>query len=219
MMVNPVILVEITIIPDKTEITAGEVVNFTSTIQNSGTNPVYAWFVNGVEVPGATLPTYSYAPQDGDNIQATLVCDLPCATPVPALSNIVIITVGEQPNDLVINSIPTHVLCYGDNTGAIELTVSEGTAPYIFFWNNGKNTQNIADLAAGTYTVTVTDADGLSAGHSVTIQQPDDMVLVSTKVDLGYSTDPIGSIDLTVTGGKPRVHVPLVGPRRVYVNR
>lgn len=49
---------------------------------------------------------------------------------------------------------------YGFNNGAIDLIVTGGTAPYTYNWSNGAATQDISSLAAGSYTVTVTDATG-----------------------------------------------------------
>ena len=46
------------------------------------------------------------------------------------------------------------------NDGTISLTVNSGTSPFTFLWNNGATTQNLAGLAAGWYTVTVTDING-----------------------------------------------------------
>lgn len=49
---------------------------------------------------------------------------------------------------------------FGNNEGKIKLTVNGGTPGYSFEWSNGATTQNIGDLEAGIYTVTVTDANG-----------------------------------------------------------
>ncbi|NBP29523.1 MAG: adhesin, partial [Flavobacteriia bacterium] len=49
---------------------------------------------------------------------------------------------------------------FGNNDGKIKLTVNGGTPGYTFEWSNGATTQNIGELEAGTYTVTITDANG-----------------------------------------------------------
>lgn len=55
------------------------------------------------------------------------------------------------------------------NNGAIDLAIAGGTAPYMVNWSNGATTEDISSLAAGTYTVTVTDAAGCSANGGSTV--------------------------------------------------
>ncbi|HZF99945.1 MAG TPA: T9SS type A sorting domain-containing protein, partial [Chitinophagales bacterium] len=50
--------------------------------------------------------------------------------------------------------------------GSVNLTVSGGTSPYTYAWSNGATTQDILNVAAGTYTVTVTQANGCSSTQS-----------------------------------------------------
>lgn len=53
-----------------------------------------------------------------------------------------------------------NVSCFGGSNGSITAQPIGGTAPYSYLWSNGAMTQTITGLVAGTYTVTITDANG-----------------------------------------------------------
>ncbi len=73
---------------------------------------------------------------------------------------------------VTVNSI-THVNCYGENSGAIDLAVSGGQAPYTWLWQGSSSTVSSASgLAAGNYIITVTDASGCQAFQQVVVSQP-----------------------------------------------
>lgn len=66
-----------------------------------------------------------------------------------------------------------NLVCFGDNNGYINLnSLSGGTAPYSFLWSNGNTAKNISNLTAGSYTVTVSDANGCSVSKKLKIVQP-----------------------------------------------
>ena len=68
-----------------------------------------------------------------------------------------------QPLPITATGTITNANCNGGKTGAITLsTPAGGTAPYSYSWSNGAITQNISGLAAGSYTVTITDKNGCS---------------------------------------------------------
>ncbi|MFN0175265.1 MAG: T9SS type A sorting domain-containing protein [Saprospiraceae bacterium] len=106
-----------------------------------------------------------------------------------------------QPTALLLTETHVNVLCNGGSTGSIDLTVSGGTGAYTYSWTGGATTQDRSGLAAGTYTVTVTDANACTKTLSTTITQPAIIVLTETHVNVLCNGASNGSIDLTVTGG------------------
>jgi len=77
-----------------------------------------------------------------------------------------------EPTLLVLSTSAVNVTCNGGLDGAIDLTVSGGTTSYTFSWSNGAVTEDINSISAGTYTVTVTDANGCSDNTSETLSEP-----------------------------------------------
>lgn len=76
-----------------------------------------------------------------------------------------------QPPALVLTSVATGSTC-GSANGSINLTVSGGTSPYTFSWSNGATTEDISNVLAGSYTVTVTDFKGCTAVHTKVVPAP-----------------------------------------------
>lgn len=66
------------------------------------------------------------------------------------------------------NSI--NASCPNTSDGSISISVSGGSQPYSYLWNNGTTTQNLNNLLAGTYTITVTDASSQTTSSTFTIQ-------------------------------------------------
>jgi len=98
----------------------------------------------------------------------------------------------------------TNELCFGDSNGTASVTgVTNGTAPYIYSWNNGQSTSSATVLLAGTYTVNITDNNGCTGVDSATITQPLAMV-VSTTSSPTTCSGSTGTAGITsVTNGVP----------------
>jgi gliding motility-associated-like protein len=100
----------------------------------------------------------------------------------------------------------THIdaLCVGGQTGSIDLTVTGGTAPYTYLWNNGQLNQDVSGLLAGIYNCVVTDANGCISTITINIQDPSNTIVLSTNVsNVSCFNGSNGAIDVTVTGGNP----------------
>ena len=121
---------------------------------------------------------------------------------VNGCSELFSIVVGEgQLTPLQVNAVTSGIDCFGNNNGSIDLTVSDGATPYSFIWNNGAITDDLLNLAAGTYTVTVTDAAGQSYTSSYTIIEPSEITATYTVTNVTTSGGNNGVIDLITSGG------------------
>ncbi|MBL0308412.1 MAG: SprB repeat-containing protein [Bacteroidetes bacterium] len=85
--------------------------------------------------------------------------------------------------------------------GSVNLTVSGGTAGYTFVWNNSATTQNLSNVAAGTYQVTVTDTKGCSATGSANLSQASVLNISATNSAIACFGGNNGAINLSVSGG------------------
>ncbi|RLF65770.1 MAG: hypothetical protein DRN30_03380, partial [Thermoplasmata archaeon] len=93
-----------------------------------------------------------------------------------------------QPEEMQANISSDDVECFGGNTGNIDLEVIGGTLPYLYLWSNGATTQDLSNVPAGTYTVTVTDAEGCFIIESVSIQE-------SIPIEVVYDVQDVSCID------------------------
>jgi hypothetical protein len=66
-----------------------------------------------------------------------------------------------------------NISCFGAKNGSISTTVTGGTPPYNYVWSNSDNAANIFNLAAGFYSVRVTDAASNSIDAEITLEQPE----------------------------------------------
>ncbi|MFN6112831.1 MAG: beta strand repeat-containing protein, partial [Bacteroidota bacterium] len=67
---------------------------------------------------------------------------------------------------------PSNATCFGSSTGSINNTLAGTTAGAVYTWSNGATTEDVSNLAAGTYSVTVTTASENTRSKSATILEP-----------------------------------------------
>jgi hypothetical protein len=99
------------------------------------------------------------------------------------------------------------ISCNGNADGAIDVNVSGGTGVYGYLWSNGATSQDLNNVTAGTYSLTVTDNNGCTASISETLTQAPALtasaVVSSNYNGFGISCNGLsdGAVDLTSTGG------------------
>ncbi|GAB5526498.1 MAG: hypothetical protein Roseis2KO_43700 [Roseivirga sp.] len=108
-----------------------------------------------------------------------------------------------EPAELISSALATDILCKGDNTGAVSLSVSGGTTPYTYQWSDGQSTANLAGIVAGNYMVTVTDANGCETIASALVNEPAALLVIQGQIDqITCNGDADGAVSITVTGGE-----------------
>ena len=103
-------------------------------------------------------------------------------------------------NTLRISYTVSPTSCLDNNSGAIDVTVSGGSAPYSYLWSNGSTSQDISGLALGTYTVVVKDSLGCQTSARVSVFKKTFQVSPQITQPL-CSGDSTGSISLSISGG------------------
>ncbi len=106
-------------------------------------------------------------------------------------------------SNITVSATSTDATC-GQCDGTATGSVTGGASPFIFSWSSGGNTPNETGLCAGTYTLTVTDANGCSGSTSVTINDLGGPVAtISTTTDASCNGVCDGSATVVATGGTP----------------
>ena len=93
--------------------------------------------------------------------------------------------------------------CFGFADGSANLSVSGGALPLQYNWSNGANAEDLFGVAAGSYTVSVTDANNCSGAMSAVIGEPLQLTLGGTATDARCFLTTDGTIQLTAGGGMP----------------
>jgi hypothetical protein len=171
-----------------------------------GTQPyTYSWRKDGVAFPPSTQTITGLSP---GRYVATVTDKTGCTI----ISDTAIVNLRTP---VVVNETVTPVTCKGEKNGAISLSVS-GKDPFTYLWSNGQTTQSIVNVIAGTYSVTITDADGCKTTLPYTVGQPEAVTASATKTN---DTNPVpgiananGTITLSPSGGTPGYTYSWTGP-------
>jgi predicted esterase len=131
--------------------------------------------------------TYTYTVTDakGCTDSKTITLTEPGATAGPAAP-------------LSVTATSTNITCNGANNGTASAVTSGGAGSVTYNWNTipVQSSASISGLRAGTYTVTVKDANGATATKTVTIAEPTKLtILVSPGVITEYQGKTLVSVN------------------------
>ena len=86
-------------------------------------------------------------------------------------------------------------------TGSVTPVPSGGIPPYTYLWSNAQTTQTATGLAAGIYTVTVTDSVNCSISGTAQVTEPAALAVTAAVTQVSCTGSNNGQIDVTATGG------------------
>lgn len=161
-----------------------------ASVAGSGGNPPYTYSIDGTNYGAASTfnslcaGSYDLWVMDSDG----------CASSDPVLLT--------EPTALVLTPSSTDVSCNGGADGIVGVAVSGGTSPYTYSWTGGSTNPSVTGLTAGTYTVTVTDANGCQEILDIVVNEPTPVAVTVATVDPGCAGND-GQITLTASGGTP----------------
>lgn len=173
-----------------------------ATVEASGGSGNYSYSWNdpdnqtGLTASGLAAGTYTVTVTDNNGCDIPATLDVTIAQPAAALD------ISLSPSSYAGG---VNVVCADDSTATIDLEITGGTAPYDILWNlpglDTSTDEDLSNLAPGTYSVTVTDANGCEQNESITLTAPDPIsISFTTESSLCFGS-PTGAIDLTVSGG------------------
>ncbi|MBI4649080.1 MAG: hypothetical protein HY738_21445, partial [Bacteroidia bacterium] len=185
----------LTATPSSTNSTCGASNGTASVSVTGGTGGYsYDWSPNGYTGDGTNI--YSNLPSGSYTITVT---DGNSCTEVQTI----IVSNSDGPTASI--SSQTNVLCNGGSNGQATATQSGGTGPYSYVWNDpvpAQSTASVTGLTAGTWTVTVTDANLCTSTATVTITEPGALsAVISSATNVGCNGASTGSATVAVAGG------------------
>lgn len=110
-----------------------------------------------------------------------------------------------EPGPYVINIVTVDVACFGESTGSATATVMGGTPPYVFQWPavGMPNNNMVTNLPAGSYDVTITDANMCQQIEAFNIATGPEIIINLDSTDVDCNGNATGSVMATITGGNP----------------
>lgn len=161
----------------------------------NGSSAPYTIFINGSEVQTGVNGLFTLSGLCEGPLEILLKDDLGCTF---TLNTEIVSTLSCASLNVTL-AFSNLITCENSSTGSLNINVTGGNPPYLYRWSNSKTSKNIYDLAAGNYTVTVTDFAGCMTTSTFNIEERVVYLEVIPDNSSGATNGCNGFIDLDVT--------------------
>lgn len=155
--------------------------------------------ITPVTVTGVTASSvdyiYSYSLQNYSSPLSAGFIEIPLSTTTTTNCSTILLSASSAQN---------NPMCSGQCTGTATVTAAGGQGPYTYAWMpGGQTTPTVSSLCAGTYSVTVTDANSAQVTVTVSITAPPALTGSATATTPALCGSGCTNLDVTATGGTP----------------
>lgn len=202
---TPVVAPAITIAASKDEICPGDLATFTATIANGGSNPIFYWKKNGINV-GTNNISYSDATLiSTDVITCELQSNAICASPQIATGNKISIVVGYVTPTITIHADKNEI-CEGETINFNAVISNGGNSPVYQWQKNGIN----VGANSGTWSdATLINSDIISCSLTSSNGCVSKEVVESNKLSVTINSLPVITVskssDISCTIGEAKL--------------
>ncbi len=132
--VSSVSIAGVSISASSNPVCTGNPVTITALPVNQGTSPDYIWYKNNIQAGAPNLPTYTYIPDDGDQVYVELSSSSPCALPNPVSSQVITMSVNSSLVPTITISASNNPSCFGSTVDFSVTTSSNGGSSPVYEW-------------------------------------------------------------------------------------
>ncbi|MEY3845192.1 MAG: hypothetical protein RL293_1614 [Bacteroidota bacterium] len=147
----------------------------------------YSWtpnIGNGASVNNLTTGSYSVSVLDVNNCPGSLT-----------------VNIIQPASAMTVSTSSVSTLC-GTSNGSVSAVVSGGTSPYSYVWTPGNaNTATVSNLAAGVYSLVVTDANGCTSNGTATVSNSNGPTVTCVVSNISCFGGTNGAAMAQVSGG------------------
>lgn len=158
-----------------------------------------------ITVLNPTSPPYTFIWSSGDTLDSLIGLPSGSYTVTVSDANACASQKTIALNDLgapkIDSSAVVNALCFGDNSGSINIHVSGGAQPYRFFWSNGDTLEDPSNLQRGGYRVVIEDSTGCKYTDIIVVEQASELSASLNTLAPSTCGGANGTANLSVFGG------------------